>query len=82
MSHTIGPTDLLYLSPTSLSASNIVTKLQLPLRAGIYNFLIKTFHYAEDTCYYVEEQKADIKMYIIHSVHKTCWSRAKPQEEL
>lgn len=29
-----------------------------------------------------KKQKADIKMYIIHSVRKTCWSRAKPQEEL
>jgi hypothetical protein len=82
ISHTIGPTDLLYLSPTPNSAANIAIKLQLLSCVGIYNFLIKTFHYSEDTCNYVEETKADIKMYIFHSVRKTCWSRAKPQEEL
>jgi len=64
MSHTIGPTDLLYPSPTPLSAANMVIKLQLTsCGAGIYICLIKTFHYMEDTCNYVEETKnADIKM--------------------
>jgi hypothetical protein len=64
MSHTIGPTDLLFsslslsLSPTPLSAANKAIKIQLPSCAGIYNFLIKTFHYAEDTCNCVEETKS------------------------